>query len=283
MLDELNMAEEIRTITRIITSKPTLEGAGVKLKRVFGHNDFREFDPFLLLDNFGSANPQDYMAGFPWHPHRGMETVTYMIRGEVKHEDSLGNKGVIKSGDVQWMTAGSGIIHQEMPLLFKGKMQGLQLWINLPQKHKMTAPKYHGFNKNELPLLNQDKSKIILIAGNIEDKKGAIQDKFVNIIYLDVHLQGNFVYDIAKETAFIFVYEGTAEIGGKKIFEGQCALLSKKGKILLEGNAKLILVAGNPLHEPVAWGGPVVMNSPKELDQAFREIKQGKFVKENSA
>ena len=273
------MVKEIRKIVRIITSKHTLEGAGVKLKRVFGHDDFRDFDPFLMLDNFGSENPRDYMPGFPWHPHRGMETVTYMINGEVEHEDSLGNKGLIRSGDVQWMTAGSGIIHQEMPRPFVGKMQGLQLWINLPQKNKMTPPKYQGFTKKEFPTFDQDETKIILLAGNIGDKKSPLQDTFVEIEYLDVDLKGKFEHHTAKKTVFIFVYVGMIEISGRKISVGQCALLEKKGKISVEGKAKFIFVAGNPLAEPVAWSGPIVMNDQKELDQAFAELRQGSFTK----
>ncbi|MDP2750886.1 MAG: pirin family protein [Nanoarchaeota archaeon] len=269
----------IRQIKSIIASKPTLEGAGVKLKRVFGSEEVPMFDPFLLLDHFGSDDPEDYVKGFPWHPHRGIETVTYMIRGEVEHGDSIGNKGVIKSGDIQWMTAGSGIIHQEMPKPFDGSMMGFQLWVNLARKNKMTKPRYMGITKKDLIQVNKDGAKINLVAGKINNKKGPVKDLFVDVDYFDIHLSGNFAHKIKKKTAFIYVYEGNVDIKDKKVAAGHCALLEKEGDILITGNAKFIFVAGNPLKEPVAWGGPIVMNTQEELDEAFDELDKGTFIK----
>lgn len=262
----------MRKVVKIIKSKPVMEGAGVKLKRVFGNSN--EFDPFLLLDHFGSSNPNDYMKGFPWHPHRGIETVTYMVRGEVEHGDSLGNKGVIKSGEVQWMTAGSGIIHQEMPHKFDGNMMGFQLWINLPQKDKMTKPRYMGVKK--LVSLEKDDAKIKVIAGGDEEP---VHDLFVDADYFDVDLSGDFSYKTKLKTVFIYVYEGNVNIDGEPVGEHQCALLEKEGDIFIKGNAKFIFVAGNPLNEPIAWGGPIVMNTKEELAKAFEELKDGTFIK----
>ena len=177
-----------RQIQKILDRRLTLEGAGVKLKRVLGNNDASTLDPFLLLDHFGSDNPEDYIKGFPWHPHRGMETVTYMWAGEVEHGDSMGNKGVIKSGDVQWMTAGSGIIHQEMPQKYDGLMQGFQLWVNLPAKKKMVDPKYRGILKEQIPMVQKDGMKIKVIAGKVDGIQGPVRDLAIDIEYFDIEL-----------------------------------------------------------------------------------------------
>ena len=269
-------ARKIRSITR---SRPTLEGAGVRLKRVFGSSEVPRFDPFLLLDHFGSDDPNDYIKGFPWHPHRGIETVTYMIRGEVKHGDSIGNKGVIRSGDIQWMTAGSGIIHQEMPQPFKGNMVGFQLWVNLPKNRKMTDPRYMGITNKDIVRTSKDDAGINLIAGRIGGKKGPVHHLFVDVEYFDLHLSGNFEHKTEKKTVFVYVYEGSVEIEGKKVSAEHCALLEEKGDIKITGKAKFIFVAGNPLKEPVAWGGPIVMNTEKELEKAFQELDEGTFIK----
>ena len=268
-----------RKIRSIIRSRPTLEGAGVRLKRVFGSSEVPRFDPFLLLDHFGSDDPKDYIKGFPWHPHRGIETVTYMIRGEVKHGDSIGNKGVIRSGDIQWMTAGSGIIHQEMPQPFKGNMVGFQLWVNLPKNRKMTDPRYMGITNKDIVRTSKDDAGINLIAGRIGGKKGPVHHLFVDVEYFDLHLSGNFEHKTEKKTAFIYVYEGSIEIEGKKVGAEHCALLEEKGDIKITGKAKFIFVAGNPLKEPVAWGGPIVMNTEKELEKAFQELDESTFIK----
>jgi|SRR3989344_5627677 len=269
----------MRKVISIFTSRPTLEGAGVLLKRVFGHAEIPKFDPFLLLDHFGSDNPDDYIKGFPWHPHRGIETVTYMIKGEVEHGDSMGNKGVIKSGDVQWMTAGSGIIHHEMPQPFKGTSKGFQLWVNLPKKHKMTAPRYEGIVKKDIPFATKEDAKIKVIAGTIAGTKGPVKDLFVETEYFDIQLDGRFTHKTPKKTAFVFVHEGNIIIEDKKLSEGQCGLLGKAGDILITGKGRFIFVAGNPLNEPVAWGGPIVMNTEKELEKAFEELDNGTFIK----
>ncbi len=186
-----------RQIHKILNRQPTLEGAGVKLKRVLGNDDESTLDPFLLLDHFGSDNPQDYIKGFPWHPHRGMETVTYMWTGEVEHGDSMGNKGVIKSGDVQWMTAGSGIIHQEMPQKYEGLMQGFQLWVNLPAKKKMVDPKYRGIVKEQIPTVNKDEAKIKVIAGRVGGIQGPVRDLAIDIEYFDVELTAGEIFEHA--------------------------------------------------------------------------------------
>lgn len=268
----------IRKIVSVFDSVPTMEGAGVRLKRVIGNNrDTSLFDPFLLLDHFGSDNPVDYLKGFPWHPHRGMETLTYMIKGEVDHEDNIGNKGSIGSGEVQWMTAGSGILHQEMPRSFAGEMMGLQLWINLPRKDKMTSPRY--MEMTEFPLINKDGAKIKAIAAKLNDQKSPNHKLFVDMEYLDIELKGNFFHETKMETAFIYVYEGSVTISDESVLSGQCALLDKAGDVAISGEARFIFVAANPLNEPIAWGGPVVMNTEEELQTAFREIDSGTFIK----
>jgi redox-sensitive bicupin YhaK (pirin superfamily) len=269
----------MRKAITIIKSKPTLEGAGVKLKRVFGSAEIPRFDPFLLLDHFGSDDPDDYVKGFPWHPHRGIETVTYMIRGEVEHGDSIGNKGVIRSGDIQWMTAGSGIIHQEMPRPFRGSMMGFQLWVNLPRRKKMTEPRYMGITKADLVTVNRDDASINIIAGTIGNKKGPVKDLFVDVDYFDVHLAGRFKHGTGKSTAFIYVYEGAAGIDDKAVNSGYCALLEEKGEVVITGDARFLFVAGDPLAEPIAWGGPIVMNTRAELTKAFQELDNGTFIK----
>lgn len=270
---------QMRTIQTIIASKPTLEGAGVRLKRVFGSYEIPTFDPFLLLDHFGSDNPDDYIKGFPWHPHRGIETVTYMMRGEVEHGDSIGNTGVIRSGDIQWMTAGSGIIHQEMPQPYKGTMMGFQLWVNLPRNRKMTEPRYRGLTRKDLVTVQKDDADITVIAGQMNDKKGPVRNLFVDVEYFDVHLAGDFTYGTKKRTAVLYVYEGSVTIGGAEVSSNHGALLTEKGDIAVQGNAKFLLVAGDPLHEPIAWGGPIVMNTQDELAKAFQELDQGTFIK----
>jgi redox-sensitive bicupin YhaK (pirin superfamily) len=269
----------MRTIKSIIVSKPTLEGAGVKLKRILGPYNIPLFDPFLLLDHFGSENPDDYVRGFPWHPHRGIETVTYMIRGEVEHGDSIGNTGVIRSGDIQWMTAGSGIIHQEMPKPYHGTMMGFQLWVNLPRNKKMTTPRYCGLTKNDIVTVHKDDAEVNIIAGRLGGKDGPVQDLFVDVEYFDVHLSGKFAHSTQKKTSFLYVYEGTVTIGETEVLPTHGALLGEHGDIVVNGNAKFILVAGNPLKEPIAWGGPIVMNTQDELEKAFQELNQGTFIK----
>ena len=281
-----------RKIVEIKTSKPTTEGAGVHLRRAFSHDDVN-LDPFLLLDDFHSNNPEDYMAGFPWHPHRGIETVTYVLSGSVEHQDSLGNKGIIKSGDVQWMTAGSGIIHHEMPQKSEF-MQGFQLWVNLPAKKKMTDPKYRDIKSKEIPEIEIDNAKIKIIAGKLEPTpkafkqakvEGSVKDLNVDVEYFDVTMKPNSELTLKTNhgySTFIYVIEGKIVSDGKAVNEMQLALFSDGDSITASTKAKsarFIFASGKPLKEPVAWYGPIVMNTQEQLKQAFRELDDNTFIK----
>jgi redox-sensitive bicupin YhaK (pirin superfamily) len=273
-----------REILHIFKSRPTLEGAGVHLHRIFGYNEVPNFDPFLLLDHFGSDDPADYIKGFPWHPHRGIETVTYMLTGEVEHGDSIGNSGVIRSGDVQWMTAGSGIIHQEMPKEYKGLMQGFQLWVNLPKAEKMMGPRYRGLTEDQIPAFEGDGLKVKIIAGEFNDVKGPVQDLVVDVEYFDVTLDPGLTFTCATKigyTVFAYVIEGSAEFEGQQIDEHHVVLFGDGDTITVnsEKGVRFLLITGKPLGEPVAWGGPIVMNTQEELNTAFRELDEGTFIK----
>jgi len=279
----------LRKIKQIYQAKPTIEGAGVHLKRVFGHAEAPNFDPFLLLDDFHSDNPKDYLAGFPWHPHRGIETVTYMIHGIVEHGDSLGNKGTIQSGDVQWMTAGSGIIHQEMPKGQNGLMGGLQLWVNLPASHKMMDPHYRDIKSKNIPEhLTENGVTVKVISGNYKGLIGPAQDIISDPEYLDISMPPNeiFEHNINPEhTLFAYVLEGAG------IFEPNAKNnITKENLILFENGEKasitadtqglrFLLISGKPIGEPVAWYGPIVMNTEEELAEAFDEYRSGTFIK----
>ncbi len=273
-----------RIVEQIFRSKMTMEGAGVKLQRIFGYNEVPLFDPFLLLDHFGSENPEDYVKGFPWHPHRGIETVTYVLNGEVEHGDSIGNKGVIRSGDIQWMTAGSGIIHQEMPRKYDGLMQGFQLWVNLPAKKKMIKPQYRGITKDQIPTLKKDGAKIKVIAGKIDETAGAVRELAVDVLYFDVELGRGETFEQPTNKgycAFMYVIEGLAYSHDTLIRSRNCALFGDGEfvKIGAEDDLRFLFVSGKPLREPVAWGGPIVMNTEKELARAFQELNKGTFTK----
>ena len=278
-----------RKIQKIIHSKPTTEGAGVKLNRVFGFHEQPLLDPFLLLDDFGSNNPDDYLAGFPWHPHRGIETVTYMLNGSVEHSDSMSNKGVIKSGDVQWMTAGSGIIHQEMPERIEGKMRGFQLWVNLPAKNKMMAPRYQEITREQIPEFSPaDGINIKIIAGKINGEMGPVTDLIIETEYLDVSLDPNTQFEKSTQKGnklFAYVYEGAGYFDAKKdniIQKGSLVIFGDGEQIKIgtaEKPVRLLLISGKPLNEPIAWGGPIVMNTKEELDTAFQEFHAGTFIK----
>jgi quercetin 2,3-dioxygenase len=251
---------------------------------VLGNNDDSTLDPFLLLDHFGSDNPQDYIKGFPWHPHRGMETVTYMWTGEVEHGDSMGNKGVIKSGDVQWMTAGSGIIHQEMPQKYYSLMQGFQLWVNLPAKKKMIDPKYRGIVKEQIPIVQKDGAEIKVIAGKVDGIQGPVRDLAIDIEYFDVKLTAGKAFEHTspkKDTVFSYVVEGSVEVQSKTVEPGKCVVFGEGDfvKICLKGDGRFLFVSGEPINEPVAWRGPIVMNTQKELDIAYEELEKGTFIK----
>jgi redox-sensitive bicupin YhaK (pirin superfamily) len=274
----------VRMVKQILKSRPTLEGAGVRLKRVFGYNEVPLFDPFLLLDHFGSQNPEDYIKGFPWHPHRGIETVTYMLNGEVEHGDSMGNSGLIASGDVQWMTAGSGIIHQEMPRRYAGLMQGFQLWVNLTAKKKMTSPRYRGIIKDQIPALEKEGAKINVIAGRINNTEGPVQDLMVDVEYFDVELEAGKAFEHkTKEDwkVFAYVVRGSAVSNDTLIKSEHCAIFSDGDivKIGTRDGVRFLFITGKPLGEPVAWGGPIVMNTEEELAKAFQELEEGTFIK----
>jgi redox-sensitive bicupin YhaK (pirin superfamily) len=280
---------EIRSVQESFMSRPTIEGAGVYLRRALGPGEAGTADPFLLLDDFHSRNPEDYVAGFPWHPHRGIETVTYMIRGVVEHGDSIGNKGAITSGDVQWMTAGNGILHQEMPQRFKGMFQGFQLWVNLPASHKMMKPRYRDVRSEQIPSHSPERGvDIKVVAGKSDGVEGPVKDLVVETEYLDVSLAAGrtFVHQVKKgNTALAYVFEGSAllspesksEIGAEKV-----VVFGEGPEIEVHtgaNHARFLLISGRPLREPIAWGGPIVMNTQAELDLAFEELRNGEFIK----
>jgi quercetin 2,3-dioxygenase len=278
-----------RSASRVLTATPTTDGAGVRLKRVFGYHQARLLDPFLLLDHFGSSDPDDYLAGFPWHPHRGIETVTYMIRGEVEHGDSIGNRGVIGSGDVQWMTAGRGIVHQEMPRRFEGTTMGTQLWVNLPSSQKMMRPRYRGITSSMIPEAAPCRGATVkVIAGTVGATTGPASDLIVPCEYLDVSLEPDveFEHAVARaNTAFAYLLDGDAVFGpdggiGAKM--GNLVLFDNTGDSIVVSSgkrgARLLLASGPPLREPIAWRGPIVMNTEQELDRAFDEIADGTFT-----
>ena len=281
-----------RTIRKIVSGKQAVDGAGVKLVRVFGYHDTADFDPFLLLDAFDSTNPDDYTKGFPWHPHRGIETVTYLIHGTIEHGDSLNNKGVIRDGDCQWMTAGSGIIHQEMPKA-SPRILGAQLWLNMPAIDKMADPLYGDITSERVPLISDDDTEIRIVAGTYKNHQGAFEGKFVKATYLDVTVQKEreWIYesDPAK-TLFIYAFYGDAVYSPKQdpnnpddLTKAKQALLFGPGDRLYvragAGGIRFILLEALPLREPIAWGGPIVMNTQEELRTAFREYRAGTFLK----
>ena len=280
---------EIRGIKTVFKSKPTMEGAGVRLKRVFGYNETDLMDPFLLLDHFGSDNPDDYMKGFPWHPHRGIETITYMIEGKVLHEDSLGNSGSIESGDVQWMSAGSGIIHQEMPHRSNGTMMGFQLWANLPSSDKMMHPRYQDVKDSEIPeVVTESGAKVRIICGKLDGTCGPVTEIVTDPEYMDVIVPPGkeFTHFVKKgHTVFAYVFEGEGyfDQDKEKLIESDYLVLFEDGNQIIassgEKQLRFLLVSGMPIGEPIAWYGPIVMNNREELDVAFREYREGTFTK----
>jgi hypothetical protein len=277
----------VRPVVKVIRAKPAIEGAGVKLKRVFSSDFMTLTDPFLLLDHFGSDSPKDYLAGFPWHPHRGIETVTYMLEGEVEHGDSLGNTGVIHPGDVQWMTAGSGIIHQEMPKPHNGMMYGFQLWVNLPRAKKMVEPRYREIKTNDIPVVEKPNARIKLIAGRYKQTIGAVEGLHTEITYFDVRVWPNAQYsqDIDDGlTCLVYVYDGVVEFQGVDgyVRSEELAILGAGNLVQLRSGsdgARMLVVAGKPLREPIAWRGPIVMNTDAEIDAAFDDYYNGTFIK----
>jgi quercetin 2,3-dioxygenase len=285
----MSMVDPVRSLVRRFPGVPTLEGAGVRLRRSFANAEVPLFDPFLLLDRFGSTNPEDYLAGFPWHPHRGIETVTYVLDGRVAHGDTLGNQGVIGSGDVQWMNSGSGIIHQEMPQRTEGPMSGFQLWVNLPAREKMSTPAYRGLEGSEIPSIATDGGgRVKVVAGTFGGVEGPVKGLAVEPTYLDVQLgPGEPFHRPTPEGHTVFAHT----IDGEGRFEGHDPAPAAKGETGLFGPGaavsgragpegwRFLLVSGRPLHEPVAWYGPIVMNTRDELSEAARELRSGEFVK----
>ncbi len=301
---------ETRKIRKAFKSVPTIEGAGVHLHRAFGFSEVPLFDPFLLLDDFRSHNPDHYLKGFPWHPHRGIETITYVLKGDVEHGDSMGNKGDISAGDVQWMTAGSGIIHQEMPRGDEnGAMEGFQLWANLPRSHKMTDPRYRGIKKDDIPEVTTDSGATIkVICGKVKGIAGPVTDVVVEPEYLDVWVPPNseFVHKTPRgHTVFAYVIDGkgvfchqkdafTYEMQGSNYFDlkrepamdnGALVLFEDGDEVVANTDSepfRFLLISGKPIGEPVAWYGPIVMNTRRELQIAFDEFQKGTFIKKQA-
>ncbi|HYE98162.1 MAG TPA: pirin family protein [Planctomycetota bacterium] len=277
----------IRPVSRQWKSRPTIEGAGVHLRRGFGFQDPHLVDPFLLFDDFRNENPEDYRAGFPWHPHRGIETITYVLDGDVEHADSLGHQGVIGAGDVQWMTAGDCILHQEMPRGDrKGRMFGFQLWSNLPRASKRMEPRYREVKAAEIPVVKTASGAVVrVVAGALDGVQGPVRDVMSGPEYLDVRMppDGTFVHDIPLErTAFAYVFEGEASFGGEPADDGTVVLFGPGTQVratTAKRPSRFLLVSGTPLREPIAWYGPIVMNTQDELRQAFAELKAGTFAK----
>jgi len=278
-----------REVIKISKSVPTLEGAGVRLHRAFGFGDTDATDPFLLLDDFRGDDPDDYIRGFPWHPHRGIETITYVLTGDVSHGDSLGNKGDIGAGDVQWMTAGSGIIHQEMPRGDTGgRMWGFQLWANLPAVDKMMHPRYRDITSADIPEVSPAKGVTVkVIAGTVNGATGPARDIVIEPEYLDVRMQGGatFRHDVKEgHTVLAYVHEGEGSFGSNaKNAANRDLLIFGQGSSVevsaSDDGVSFLLISGRPLHEPVAWRGPIVMNTDEELYTAFEEYRNGTFLK----
>lgn len=278
---------DIRKIKLIVNGRMQKDGAGVRLQRVLSNRNVYDFDPFLMLDFFDSTNPEDYIKGFPWHPHRGIETITYLITGKIEHMDSLGNKGVIYDNYCQWMTAGSGIMHQEMPIASE-YMLGFQLWLNLPQKDKMCKPAYNDIDKNKIPLITEEDKTIHLISGRYKDIYAPVQGDYVKADILDVELNAGkvFEYDtITDNTVFIFILRGIAVFeydDFQEITSGNAVLFDKGERIIIkpkDNNLRFIIFSAKALNESIAWGGPIVMNTHEELDIAFSELEKGTFIK----
>ncbi len=274
-----------RSVERLVVGNPTSDGAGVRLTRVLTHDLQRRLDPFLMLDAFGSDDPDDYIAGFPDHPHRGFETITYMLTGRMKHRDSAGHEGLLESGGLQWMTAGRGVIHSEIPQQEQGVMEGFQLWLNLPATEKMCAPWYRDFAAAELPQVKFGAGVTArVLAGESHGVAGAVQRAATSPLYLDVHLAAGSRFDqplAADLNAFVYVYRGAVRIGTTEIPSGRMAILGNYGDgvaIETAEAARLILVAGRPLGEPIAQAGPFVMNTQEEIQQAFADYRAGKLA-----
>ncbi len=281
---------KIRNISKIMQSKPTIEGAGVHLRRAFGYYEVPLFDPFLLLDDFRSDNPEYYINGFPWHPHRGIETITYVLEGSVEHGDSIGNEGIIEPGDVQWMTAGNGILHQEMPKGDNhGVMGGFQLWANLPASHKMINPRYRDIKSGQIPVVSMDNGvEIRVICGRIDGTIGPVTDVVIEPQYLDVTIPENTEYvhpTLSGHTVFAYVIYGEGYFDTQKespTLNHNIVLFDDGEQVNISTEnspVRFLLISGKPIGEPIAWRGPIVMNTDEELRTAFEEYRNGTFIK----
>ena len=279
--------ENMRVPARIVSGRRTTDGAGVSLVRVFGYHDVKDLDPFLMLDAFDSKDPADYVKGFPWHPHRGIETITYLISGEMEHGDSLGNRGIIRDGDCQWMTAGSGIIHQEMPKPSE-RLLGAQLWLNLPAKDKMCPPKYNDLVSGNIPRITEGTAEVRVLSGTYRGVEGPMKAHYVQPRYLDVSVRGGGRWTVEtppEATVFVYIVEGEGAFGpgnGTEVKEKNAVLFSRGKGFSVQaagGGIRFLYLEGMPLGEPVAWGGPIVMNTKEELDQAFRDLDNGTFIR----
>ncbi len=287
-----------RILTQAVRGQNAVDGAGVKLRRVLGYRTIRDFDPFLMLDGFDSTDPDDYIRGFPWHPHRGIETVTYLLKGDIEHGDSLGNSGVIGDLQCQWMTAGSGIIHREMPRA-SDRMLGCQLWVNLPSKDKMTQPAYRDIRQQDVAVVIEPNATVRVLSGNYKNNPGAVRGEYVSVQYLDVDLAPGSIWRYNEtsndQTLFLYLIDGTlaADETLTEFDEKACAMLmtasssdsSEYDEVRVmagDKGARFFLIAARPLLEPVAWGGPIVMNTQEELNLAFSELQNKTFIKHDS-
>ena len=274
-------------VSKIIDPILTSDGAGVKLKRSIGTHHINYLDPFLMLDEFGSENKDDYIAGFPPHPHRGIETVTYMLDGEFEHEDSTGAKGKMSSGDVQWMKTGGGIIHSEMPAMSEGKLHGFQLWINMPARLKMSKPEYIYIDSTKMKNYNDSEKKIKIIAGKFKDVEGPIKGHNIEPVYFDVELEKEKIFNFdlsSNHNSFIYLINGEIKVGNEnhnKVRDSTLIILTKgeKLKILGQTKSKFLLISGKPIGEPIVRGGPFVMNTKDEILQAIQDYQHGNFVR----
>jgi redox-sensitive bicupin YhaK (pirin superfamily) len=303
----------IRPVKRVLESRPTMEGAGVKLRRAFGFGDTGEYDPFLLFDDFRNENPDDYLAGFPWHPHRGIETITYVLAGSVEHGDSLGNRGTLTTGDVQWKTAGSGILHQEMPRgNDRGQMHGFQLWANLPASLKMTTPRYQDVKSADIPeVIDDDGTSVRVVCGTFWGKRGPVEGVAADPRYVDIFVPpgARKVFQVENSRhAFAYVFDGSGSfrdasaprtvqteaigedghdtgIARSSVGNRSLVLFDSGDEITVQAGdhgMRFLLVSGRPLEEPVAWYGPIVMNTQDQLRQAYAELRAGTFIKVRS-
>lgn len=278
-----------RRVEEMLVARPTSDGDGVRLMRVFGGQDLSRFDPFLMLDEFGSQSASDYIGGFPSHPHRGFETVTYMLDGHMQHRDHMGNVGELRNGDVQWMTAGSGVIHSEMPQQKEGRMRGFQLWLNLAAKDKMQAASYRDVPAADIPVLPRPTGHIKAIAGEVQGSlgpvRGHISRPVTEPLYLDIVVEkGVYAESFAVpegDTVLVYVYEGSALVGGTRVEKSRMVRLSRQGavEIAAEGPTKLLLIAGRPLREPIVHYGPFVMNTREEIEQALTDYRNGTLTR----